>query len=39
MIKLDAITRINSALDRIEHALKIYDAVRQFAAKRWVHDA
>jgi hypothetical protein len=35
----DAIARISAALDRIEHALKIYDAMRQFAAKKWIHDA
>lgn len=35
----DAIARVNRALDRIEHALKIYDAVRQFAAKKRIHDA
>jgi hypothetical protein len=39
MMGFDAITRISMALDRIEHALRIYDAVREFAAKRWIPDA
>jgi hypothetical protein len=39
MIKLDAITRINLALDRIEFALAVYVAVREFEAKGFVHDA
>jgi hypothetical protein len=33
MIKLDAITRINLALDRIEHALNVYAAMAEFIVR------
>lgn len=39
MIKSDAIARANMALDRIEHVLKVYDAVREFASRGWKLDA
>jgi hypothetical protein len=33
MIKFDAITRISQAIDRIEDALNIYAAVREFCCE------
>lgn len=39
MTKRDAISRINVALDRIEHALKLYATMREFAAGGHRHDA
>jgi hypothetical protein len=38
MIKFDSISRINRALDRVEHALAVYAAVHELAARGWRYD-